>query len=137
MKNERKARALIKRGNFIAAVKMIRDTNNTGLKEAKDFCESLKPEPKAIGVSVAVLAALSSEFAHQQAKWPGHQHTVAEWLLILEKLCGDARHAWVTGHGDNQALHEIRQITATGAACMEQCGTPLRGEPFTPAKYPK
>lgn len=89
-----------------------------------------KPMPET------VKTAIEDERAYQEKKWPSHKHNVAEWLLIIEKLCDDARHAWVTGHGDNQALHEIRQITATGVACMEQCGAPLRGEPFTPAKYP-
>jgi len=82
-----------------------------------------------------VLLAVESERAYQEKKWPGHDHTVAEWLLIMEKLMGDARRAWVTGHGDNQALHEVRQIVATGIACMEQCGAPHRGDPVTGRKY--
>lgn len=83
-----------------------------------------------------VLLAVESERAYQEEKWPGHDHTVAEWLLIMEKLMGDARRAWVTGHGDNQALHEVRQIVATGIACMEQCGAPHRGDAVTGRKYP-
>jgi hypothetical protein len=82
-----------------------------------------------------VIEAITGERAYQEQKWPGHTHTTAEWLLIIEKLCADARRAWVTGHGDNEALHEIRQITATGVACMEQCGAPKRGEPITGRRY--
>lgn len=82
-----------------------------------------------------VLKAIDGERSYQEQKWPGHAHTVAEWLLIIEKLCQDARLAWVTGHGDNQALHEVRQITATGVACMEQCGAPKRGEPLSARRY--
>ena len=78
-----------------------------------------------------VQEAIESERAYQEQKWPGHSHTAAEWLLIIEKLCADARREWVTGHGDNGALHEIRQITATGVACMEQCGAPKRGDAIT------
>lgn len=84
-----------------------------------------------------VLKAIEGERAYQEAKWPGHEHTVAEWLLIIEKLCNDARRAWVTGHGDDSALHEVRQIAATCVACMEQCGAPWRGDPITGCKYPQ
>jgi hypothetical protein len=88
-------------------------------------------------IDADVRHAIEGERAYQEQKWPDHQHCVAEWLLIIEKLCNDARHAWVTGHGDDKALHEIRQITATGVACMEQCGAPLRGEPVKGRKYPE
>jgi len=83
-----------------------------------------------------ILIVLSHERAYQELKWPGHDHSVAEWLLIMEKLMQDARRAWVTGHGDNEALHEVRQVVATGIACMEQCGAPMRGEPLTPGRKP-
>lgn len=83
-----------------------------------------------------VQKAIEGERAYQEKRWPHHRHNVAEWLLIIEKLCTDARRAWVTGHGDNEALHEIRQITATGVAAMEQCGAPERGEPVTGRIYP-
>lgn len=76
-----------------------------------------------------VLQAIKSERDYQEQKWPGHEHTVAEWILIMDKCLSDARRAWVTGHGDNQALHEIRQVVAVGVAAMEQCGAPMRGEP--------
>jgi hypothetical protein len=82
-----------------------------------------------------VLASIESELIHQMQKWPGHSHTTAEWLLILEKLVADARREWVTGHGDNSALHEIRQIAATAISAMEQCGAPKRGEPVTGRVY--
>lgn len=70
--------------------------------------------------------AIQTEQLHQQAKWGGHTHSVAEWLLILEKLMGDARRAWVTKDGDESALHEVRQIAATAIACLDQCGAPER-----------
>lgn len=96
----------------------------------------MKTKPKILKpLPGHVCLAIESERAHQEEKWPGHQHTVAEWLLIMEKLMTDARRAWVTGHGDNQALHEVRQIVATGVACMEQCGAPFRGDPVEGRKY--
>lgn len=73
-----------------------------------------------------VLAAVMDERRYQNAKWPGYRHTPAEWILILEKLLGDARRRYVTEDGYAGAMDEIRQITATGWAAMEQCGAPLR-----------
>jgi len=73
-----------------------------------------------------VLRAIESEREYQEAKWPDHHHTAAEWILIMQKCLDDAKRAWVTGHGSDLALHEIRQVTAVGVAAMEQCGAPLR-----------
>ncbi len=89
------------------------------------------------GARSAAMRAIIGERDYQEKKWPGSQHSVAEWLLIIEKLCSDARREWVTGHGNNGALHEVRQITATGLACLEQCGAPLREEPVSASKYPR
>lgn len=80
--------------------------------------EGQKLEFAAYDVQQAIL----SERIYQDRKWPNHRHSVAEWLLILEKIVGDARRAWVTNSGDEDALHEVRQIVATGIVCMEQCG---------------
>lgn len=70
--------------------------------------------------------AIQTEQLHQQAKWGGRIHSVAEWLLILEKLTDDARRAWVTKDGDESALHEVRQIATAAIACLDQCGAPER-----------
>ena len=78
-----------------------------------------------------VMEAIESEREHQEQKWPGHQHTTAEWILIMDKCLQDAKRLWVTGHGDNAALHEIRQVVAVGVAAMEQCGAPKRGDVIT------
>lgn len=75
-----------------------------------------------------VIEAIMGERDYQNKKWPGHSHTTGEWILILDKLVHDARREWVTGHGDNSALHEVRQIAATAVACMEECGAPQRGD---------
>jgi hypothetical protein len=73
-----------------------------------------------------VINSIESERNYQELRWPGHHHTTAEWLLIMQKCLDDAQRKWVTGHGDDQALHEIRQVVAVGVAAMEQCGAPPR-----------
>ncbi|PKN20927.1 MAG: hypothetical protein CVU71_03870 [Deltaproteobacteria bacterium HGW-Deltaproteobacteria-6] len=77
-----------------------------------------------------VLDAIQSERDYQDRKWPMHHHSTAEWILIMDKCLNDAKRAWVCGHGDTQALHEIRQVVAVGIAAMEQCGALLRGMPI-------
>ena len=78
-----------------------------------------------------VLLAIEGERNYQEKKWPMHKHSTAEWILIMDKCMGDAKKAWVCGHGDTQALHEIRQVVAVGIAAMEQCGAPPRIAPIT------
>jgi transcriptional regulator with XRE-family HTH domain len=79
-------------------------------------------------LSLELVEAIVSELEYQESKWPGHQHTVGEWILIMDKCLSDAKRAYVIGHGDNSALHEIRQVVAVGVAAMEQCGAPKRGD---------
>jgi hypothetical protein len=69
----------------------------------------------------SVLKAIQSERAYQERKWPGHEHSVGEWLLIMENCLADAKEAW-NKSGDRFALDEIRQVVATGVAAMEQRG---------------
>lgn len=60
MKNEKQAKKLIKGGQFIAAVKIIRDSNGLGLKESKDICEQwredlgLTPKPAPVDEAAAM-----------------------------------------------------------------------------------
>ena len=77
--------------------------------------------------------AIDSERDYQQKKWPNHKHTVGEWILIMDKCMTDAKRAWVCGHGDNQALNEIRQVVTVGVAAMEQHGSPKR-QPSLPVR---
>ena len=77
-------------------------------------------------INVEVIAAIESERAYQERKWPPHQLTVGEWILIMDKCLNDAKKAYVVNRGNDKALHEIRQVVATGVAAMEQCGAPLR-----------
>jgi len=129
----------------MSAASGVTASGNPHLNSMGSTGPAVPPEPpttadqwKARVLSHTLMEVLESVFGerdYQDKKWPCSHHSVAEWLLIIEKLCQDARRAWVTGHGDNSALHEIRQITATGLACMEQCGAPLRGDPISPPKY--
>lgn len=48
-----------------------------------------------------------------------HGHTVAEWLMIMEKKINDAKTGWYK-EGDNQALLEILKVISSGVACLEQ-----------------
>jgi len=112
------------------------DRNHFPLPEAEKEANALPVPPPTHLYPISArpgyadaLEAIETERQHQAKKWPGHEHSVAEWLLIIEKLVTDARRAWVTGKGDAQALDEIRQITATGLAAMEQCGAPRRTDP--------
>lgn len=95
---------------------------------------SISPTPSVIPPDV--LRAINSEMAHQAMRHGNHRHTPAEWLLILEKLMHDARYAWVTGNGDEQAMHEIRQIATTAIQAMMQCGAYERRPLGRPAKLP-
>lgn len=85
-----------------------------------------KPEQTVYTVPPSVLAAVASERNYQEAKWPGHTHTVAEYILIMEKCLADAKKAWIGNGGDYHALDEVRQIVAVGVCCMEHHGAPPR-----------
>ena len=76
-----------------------------------------------------VKKAIESERQYQERKFPGHQHTTGEWLLIMQKCVADAATAWNCGHGEG-VLDEIRQVTAVGVAAMEQHGAPTRDVPM-------
>lgn len=75
-------------------------------------------------ISRRVLGAIESERHYQEQKWPKHEHSVAEWLLIMQKCLDDAKRGWACDreNPNRTALHEIRQVVAVGVAAMEQCG---------------
>mgnify|MGYP001579815676 FL=1 len=68
-----------------------------------------------------VLAAILRERAYQEEKWSTN-HTVGEWLLILEAELAEAKEGWVKGKGNADALREILQVVAVGCACLEDHG---------------
>lgn len=75
--------------------------------------------------------AIDAERTYQKKKFPGHTHTLGEWLLIIQYLLNKAQIIWHESHGSEvAALSELRQITAVGVAAMEGCGVVFRGENF-------
>jgi hypothetical protein len=73
-----------------------------------------------------VIEAIDSEREYQEQKWPGHCHSTAEYILIMEQCLLKAKTAWSGNSGDKMALHEVRQVVAVGVACMEDNGAPKR-----------
>lgn len=74
----------------------------------------------------AVHALIDEERQHQDAKHgplETHGHTIGEWILIMEAELAEAKLALIKGgSGRNHVLHEVLQVAATGAACLEQHG---------------
>lgn len=70
-----------------------------------------------------ILRAIESERWYQEHKRPGHKHTIAEWLIVMEKCLNDAKRRW---YSDGRGMDEIREVTACGVAAMEQHGAPER-----------
>lgn len=69
--------------------------------------------------------AIRNERVYQDEKWghwKDHPHTVMEWIAVMEGELQEAKHAWLKGNGDKEALREVLQVVATGIACMEQHG---------------
>lgn len=72
-----------------------------------------------------VFAAIDRERCWQERKWGtnlAHPHSVAEWLLIVESELAEAKHGWVKGIGDDEALRELVQVAAVAVAALEQHG---------------
>jgi hypothetical protein len=67
-----------------------------------------------------ILSAIQRERDYQDRKYP-HEHSVGEYLLIMEKELEEAKQGWMKG-GDSDALREILQVVAVGVAAMEDHG---------------
>ena len=77
-----------------------------------------------------ILIAIETERAHQDRLY-AHDHSPAEYILILRKLLKDAENVWYLG-GDAVLMHKIRQICATCVKAMEDHGAFPRVEPDRP-----
>ena len=55
-------------------------------------------------------------------------HSVADWIIYMEHHIGLAK-LWVYHLDTDNALREVRKITALGVACMEYNETPPRDLP--------
>jgi len=53
----------------------------------------------------------------------GHQHSVAEELLLLQAYVQDAANAWVGMPGDSFVLDEMPKIAAIAVRCLENYGS--------------
>lgn len=72
-----------------------------------------------------VYSAINNERSYQEKKWGAthdSEHTVGEWLLIMESELSEAKEAWVKNGGDRNALLEILQVISVGVACLEVHG---------------
>ena len=69
-----------------------------------------------------IIDAISRERNFQDQKWGYNPHSVAEWLLIMEKELREAKDAWIGAPGDMEAMKELLQVVSVGVAAMEQHG---------------
>lgn len=71
-------------------------------------------------------SAIESERSYQNYRWPGHKHTVTEYLVYIQHYLNKAIAVASTSDSDETALAEVRKIAALGVAAMEENGAPLR-----------
>lgn len=56
----------------------------------------------------------------------GRQHSVGEYLVMLDTYLRRAFDAWTGNPGDSAALDEVRKIAGIAVHCMEDYDTPSR-----------
>lgn len=69
-----------------------------------------------------IYQAVDRERDYQDRKWGNRDHTVGNFLLIMEGELEEAKQAWRKKPGDAAALREMLQVIAVGVACMESHG---------------
>jgi hypothetical protein len=76
-----------------------------------------------------VYAAVDAEF-DDAASFVIPEHTLGEFILMLNESAVQARRKWSEGgegpDGFPESLHEVRKIAALAVRCMVQHGTPKR-----------
>jgi hypothetical protein len=90
-----------------------------------------KDEPQA-GFAMSRFDALNltdAERDFQEKRWPGHKHSVTEFLVYMQDYVTEALNLY--SRNDNASVDEIckanvRKIAALALACMEQNGAPER-----------
>ena len=70
--------------------------------------------------------AITRESRYQDKKYgkgraDQRQHTIAEWMLIMEGELAEAKHAWLKETTEH-ALQEILQVITVGVRCLEEHG---------------
>jgi hypothetical protein len=53
-------------------------------------------------------------------------HSVGDYLVMLDTYLLQAKVAWTKNAGDAKALHDIRKIAGIAVHCMEDHGAPKR-----------
>lgn len=72
---------------------------------------------------IAIEAILLEREFQDKKFGPGSQHTIGEWVIIMEAELAEAKLALIKGGtGRNSVLMEIVQVCAVGLACLEQHG---------------
>lgn len=78
----------------------------------------------------AAFAAIDSERDYQDALTPertsGEDHTVGDYITMLQQYQNEAVQAWTKNAGDDAALEIVRKIAGIAVRCMEEHGAPLR-----------
>jgi ribosomal protein L7/L12 len=104
-KVEREARAILARGNKIAAIKRVRELTGLGLKEAKDYVESLpdgQPAPIVARTGSAPLTDLQGD------------PEVRALLAAGNKIAAIKRVRELTGLGLKEAKDYVESLAARG-----------------------
>jgi hypothetical protein len=76
-----------------------------------------------------VFDRLSEEREYQNDRWGGpihdREHNIGDWVIYMEHYLQKAKTSLTTGSTED-ALSELRKVTALGVACFEQFECPKR-----------
>lgn len=77
-----------------------------------------------------VYAAVDSERDYQEALPPnrtdGFDHTVGDYVTMLQYYQAELARAWTLNAGDDAALEVMRKVAGIAVHCMEDHGAPKR-----------
>lgn len=77
-----------------------------------------------------VFSAIDSERDYQDnlpvARTDGSQHTVGDYVTMLQHYQTKLVEAWTMNPGSVEALHVMRKIAGIAVRCMEEHGAPRR-----------
>lgn len=73
-----------------------------------------------------VYKAIDSERDYQDRRWPGHTHSIPDYILFIEDYLAEARHMVSRSNNEAAALDTIRKVAALAVICMEEHGAPVR-----------
>jgi hypothetical protein len=73
-----------------------------------------------------IYAAIDGERNYQDERWPGHRHSVTEFLVYINRYVLIGMEKMSKADNDNEALPELRKIAALAVAAMEENGVQFR-----------